>query len=281
MNEDLIDQKLKKKQDDSEDSECIDKMISAEDELATKITQSNIGASSSEDGITSITTKIKNQIDKNITEVEGKVTDIDIEKRERRDDKIYIHVEYDKGTFKESFKIPDSSGKITKQRYPIIRLLEYKNIKDGRFLDLRNKNVPINSEDKEIIVPENTDKRISNWFFDIFQNSRKYNLVRKTRKVRGDRYVTTPLGNYVAGLILSPSMLVIGYGIGTLGTLLVPFPMSSILVIPMMFLAVILTLVGMMGMLLIMFATVAAFLIAMITGILNGLDYLDDEYMPF
>lgn len=151
----------------------------------------------------------KSKVDKNTKRIEGVVEDVE----KVNDSKIKVKISYDGGSFYQRFRITDSNDIDGNKLY---RLLDYKNIRDGRFLDLRGKSVPIDirGHRKRIVVPKRKGK-LSDFMFKILQKSRKYKLVRS--RLSKNNYQMTFLGYLIFSGILAPFMFTLSdvFSVGT------------------------------------------------------------------
>lgn len=262
----------------------MERMIEAERELGERITESELSSDEEQEEKDSLIQRIRDKVNSNRKEVYGEVSNIRFDERERGSDRVHLEVEHSDGQFSQCFRIPKSSDHINKSRYPILRLMEYKGINRGKFLDLRGKTVPISKKrgrEGKIIVPENANKRISMEIFQIFQSARRYNMVKESKRIRGDKFVTTPLGNYVAGMIISPSLLVIGYTLGLVATMVAQLPFAGIVATPIVLISMMMSLAGILGLILLSLITAATIFIGSLSGMFKGIRYVRDEYLPF
>lgn len=262
----------------------MERMVEAERELGKRIAESELSSDEEQDQRDSVIQRIRYKMDKNRKEVYGEVSNVKLDERDKGSDRIRLEVKHSDGRFTESFRIPKSSDHINKDRYPILRLMEYKSVNRGKFLDLRGKKVPISKKlgrDGKIVVPENTDKRISMEIFQIFQGARRYNMIKESKRIRGNKFVTTTLGNYVAGMIISPSLIVIGYTLGFAATTVAQIPFVGIVAAPIILISMMMSLAGILGVMLLSLITAATIFIGSLSGMFKGIAYVRDEYMPF
>lgn len=275
MTEDILEHKTR----ESEEDDDVERMVEAERELRDRITQSEV--SENEEENFKLLDEIREELRNRQEEVYGKIQDIELIETNRGSDKLMFEIKHSSGSFNCSFRIPKSPEKVDKSRYPLLRLMEYNNVRRGRFLDLKGKKVPVSIKSERIVVPENPNKRISMEIFQIFQNARRTGMIEESKRVRGNRFVTTGFGNYVAGLIVAPSLFVIGHALGFLGSILLMFPFGAVISTPVTMISMMLTFTGGIGIGILCLITATFLAVNTLKFGSKAVGYLKKEYLPF
>lgn len=145
--------------------------------------------------------RFRSKVDRETECVQGKVESVE----KVNDSKVEIEVSYDGDGFKQQFTISSSTDLNGNTLY---RLLDYKGIRDGRFLELRGKKVPIDVKGyrQRIVVPKRKTT-LSDIVFKTLQKLRKYKIIRS--RLSKNNYQMTYIGYLLFTGILSPLLFMI------------------------------------------------------------------------